>query len=310
MADDYNEIIRTLRGPYKGNPLTPLDNRTRGQVGPLAEQLTNRLRTASPEIEAGMSKYAQISRDVVDPLKQGQIGGLATKRGYSADTQAPLAKMNALFSAGRDPAARHSPLLDTARKLNKQDPTAFADAAKTYYSGKVSEAFDAGIGAGGRATNKDAGQKLYNSLFADSKQYAGMRDVVTASAEAAGRKPAEALRGLENFAKIVRATRSQPDAIGGMTRQQIMEMAEKHYGANAIRIFGFLPFERMARNMESATMSKTFRELDKLITTPEGVDILIKLSQTPVMDKRALALAATAGGMLQFTGKNGEIMPE
>ena len=310
MADDYNEIIRGLRGPYKGNPLTPLDNRTRGQVGPLAEQLTNRLREASPEIAEGMGKYAQISRDVVDPLKQGQIGGLATKRGYAADTQAPLAKMNALFSAGRDPASRHSPLLETARKLNKQDPTAFADAAKTYYSGKVAEAFDAGIGAGGRATNKDAGQKLYNSLFADSKQYAGMRDVVTASAEAAGRKPAEALRGLENFAKIVRATRSQPDSIGGMTKAELMEMAKKHYGANFIRIFGMLPFERMARNTETAAMSNTYRQLDKLITTPEGVDILIKLSQTPVMDKRALALAATAGGMLQFAGKSGEIMPE
>ena len=310
MADDYNEIIRSLRGPYKGNPQTPLDSRTRGQVGPVAEQLTSRLRKASPEIDAGMKKYAQISRDVVDPLKQGPIGGLATKRGYAADTQAPMAKMNSLLSAGRDPAARHSPLLETARKLNAQDPTAFADAAKTYYSGKVAEAFDAGIGTAGRATNKDAGERLYNSLFANSKQYAGMRDVVTASAEAAGRPPAEALRGLENFAKIVRATRSQPDVIGGMTKQQIMQMAEKHYGANAIRIFGFLPFERMARNIESATMSKTFKELDKLITTPEGVDILIKLSQTPVMDKRALALAATAGGMLQFAGKNGENMPE
>lgn len=218
--------------------------------------------------------------------------------------------MNTLFSAGRDPAAKHSPLLETARTLNKQDPTAFADAAKTYYSGKISEAFDAGIGVAGRATNKDAGQRVYNSLFADSKQYTGMRDVVTATAESAGRKPAEALRGLENFAKIVRATRSQPDNIGGMTREQIMDMAQKHYGANAIRVFGFLPFERMARNMESATMSKTFREMDKLITTPEGVDILIAMSKTPVMDKRTLALAATAGGMLQQVGKNGGINDE
>lgn len=310
MADDYNEIIRGLRGPYKGNPQIPLDNRTRGQVGPLAEQLTNRLRTASPEIAEGMSKYAQISRDVVDPLKQGQIGGLATKRRYAADTQAPLAKMNALFSAGRDPASRHSPLLETARKLNKQDPTVFADAAKTYYSGIISDAFDSGVGAGGRATNKEAGKNIYKALFEKPSQFTGMRDVVTATAEAAGRKPAEALRGLENFAKIVRATRSQPDSIGGMTKAELVEIAKKHYGANFIRIFGMLPFERMAKNTETAAMSNTYRQLDKLITTPEGVDILIKLSQTPVMGKRALALAATAGGMLQFTGKNGEIMPE
>jgi len=309
-AEDYNQLIRDMRGTFTANNPNPRDALTRGQLGELAGRLTDRLRSASPEISEGMAKYSQISRDVVDPLKQGQIGTLAGRTGYDAAKQTPVSRMNALFAAGRDPAAKHSPLLETARTLNKQDPTAFADAAKTYYSGKIAEAFDAGIGAGGKATNKDAGAKIYSSLFADSKQYAGMRDVVTATAEAAGRKPAEALRGLENFAKIVRATRSQPDNIGGMSRQQIIEMAEKHYGANAIRIFGFLPFERMARNMESATMTKTFRELDKLITTPEGVDILIKLSQTPVMDKRALALTATAGGMLQFVGKTDQNTPE
>jgi hypothetical protein len=309
-AEDYNQLIRELRGSFTANNPNPRDALTRGQLGELAGRLTDRLKSASPEIAEGMAKYSQISREVVDPLKQGQVGTLAGRSGYDAAKQTPVSRMTALFSAGRDPAAKHSPLLETARTLNKQDPSAFADAAKTYYSGKIAEAFDAGIGAGGKATNKDAGSKIYSSLFADSKQYAGMRDVVTATAEAAGRKPAEALRGLENFAKIVRATRSQPDNIGGMSRQQIIEMAEKHYGANAIRIFGFLPFERMARNMESATMTKTFRELDKLITTPEGVDILIKLSQTPVMDRRALALTATAGGMLQFVGKTDQNTPE
>lgn len=309
-AEDYNQLIRELRGGFTANNPNPRDALTRGQLGELAGRLTDRLKAASPEISEGMAKYSQISREVVDPLKQGQVGTLAGRAGYDTAKQAPVSRMNALFAAGRDPAAKHSPLLETARTLNKQDPTAFADAAKTYYSGKIAEAFDAGIGAGGKATNKDAGARIYSSLFADSKQYTGMRDVVTATAEAAGRKPAEALRGLENFAKIVRATRSQPDNIGGMSRQQIIEMAEKHYGANAIRIFGFLPFERMARNMESATMAKTFRELDKLITTPEGVDILIKLSQTPVMSKQALALTATAGGMLQFVGKTDQNTPE
>lgn len=309
-AKDVNTMIGQFVGDFKGTPLSPANPVVRGETKAIGQGLNKILRTGSKELAAADDAFGQISRDVVDPLKQGQVGGLAGRAGYDAGKQVPVSRMNALFSAGRDPAAKHSPLLETARTLNKQDPTAFADAAKTYYSGKISEAFDAGIGAGGRATNKDAGQRIYNSLFADSKQYTGMRDVVTATAEAAGRKPAEALRGLENFAKIVRATRSQPDSIGGMTQQQIMEMAQKHYGANAVRIFGFLPFERMARNMESATMSRTFREMDKLITTPEGVDILIELSKTPVMDRRTLALAATAGGMLQQVGKNGGINQE
>jgi hypothetical protein len=305
MADDYNEIIRGLRGPYKGNPQTPLDSRSRGQIGPLAAKLTERLREASPEIKTGMALHAQISRDVVDPLKQGPIGGLATKAGYRGDVQASVAKMNALFSAGRDPAARHSPLLAAARKLNKQDPEAFRDAAKTYYSRKISAAFDADIG-GAKPTNKDAAERIYRDLFSNQPQYTGMKDAVTAAAESAGVPPAEALRGLDNFAKIVKAARSQPDQLGGMTKQQIIEMAEKHHGANFVRIFGFLPFERMARNLESATMSKTLREMDKLITTPEGLKILAELSKQPVMSRQALALAATAGGVLSQMPKTAQ----
>lgn len=311
-AEQINEVLKAAAARTSPKTLAtpPQMAAAHGFLQKQIAMTRNNLAEGFEPYRAANTAYSDFTKTVINPVKQGQVGMLTGRTGYDAATQTPVSRMNALFAAGRDPAAKHSPLLETARTLNKQDPTAFADAAKTYYSGRIAEAFDAGIGAGGKATNKDAGSKIYSSLFADSKQYAGMRDVVTATAEAAGRKPAEALRGLENFAKIVRATRSQPDVIGGMSRQQIIEMAEKHYGANAIRIFGFLPFERMARNMESATMTRTFREMDKLITTPEGVDILIKLSQTPVMDKRALALAATAGGMLQFAGKTDQNTPE
>ena len=53
-------------------------------------------------------------------------------------------------------------------------------------------------------------------------------------------------------------------------------------------------------------MSKTLREMDKLITTPEGLKILAELSKQPVMSRQALALAATAGGVLSQTGKTGQ----
>lgn len=301
-AKDADTMISQFVGQYKGTPISPADPIVRGEVKILGQRLNKVLQDASPAIKSAEARFGQISRDVIDPLKQGQIGGLATKAGYRGDVQAPMAKMNALFSAGRDPATSHSPLLETARKLNKQDPQAFRDAAKTYYSGKISNAFEADIG-GALPTNKDAADRIYKELFQYQPQYTAMKDSVTAAAESAGVKPAEALRGLDNFAKIVKATRSQPDQIGGMTKQQIVEMAEKHHGANFIRIFGFLPFERMARNLESATMSKTLREMDKLITTPEGLKILAELSKQPVMSRQALALAATAGAVLSQTAK-------
>lgn len=304
-AKDADTMISEFLGPFRGTPLSPVNPTVRGETKAIGKGLNQLLQDASPELKAAEARFGQISRDVVDPLKQGPIGGLATKAGYRADTQASMTKMQTLFSAGRDPATRHSPLLETARKLNKQDPQAFRDAAKTYYSGKISAAFDADIG-GAKPTNKEAAERIYRDLFSNQPQYTGMKDAVTAAAESAGVPPAEALRGLDNFAKIVKAARSQPDQLGGMTKQQIIEMAEKHHGANFVRIFGFLPFERMARNLESATMSKTLREMDKLITTPEGLKILAELSKQPVMSRQALALVATAGAVLSQVPKTAQ----
>ena len=310
-AKDADTLLSEFVGAYKGTPISPANPVVRGETKTLGKRMNAVLQANSPEIKAAEQRFAQISRDVVDPLKQGQVGGLAGKAGYRADTQASVAKMQALFSAGRDPNTRNSPILQTARTLNKQDPDAFRDAAKTYYSGVISNAFDAGIGTAQRPMNKDAAERIYKGLFANQPQYLAMKDTVTAMAESANVPPAAALRGLDNFAKIVKATRLQPDQIGGMTRQQIIEMAEKHHGANFIRIFGFLPFERMARNMENATMSKTLRELDRLITTPEGLEILAELSKHPVMSRQAAALAATAGGALATLGeRTDQITPE
>lgn len=304
-AKDADTMISEFLGPFRGTPISPVNPTVRGETKAIGQELNKLLQKASPELEAAEVRFGQISRDVIDPLKQGQIGGLATKAGYRADTQASMTKMQTLFSAGRDPATHHSPLLETARRLNKQDPMAFRDAAKTYYSGKISAAFNADIG-GAKPTNKDAAERIYRELFLLQPQYTGMKDVVTAAAESAGVPTAEALRGLDNFAKIVKAASSQPDQLGGMTKQQIIEMAEKHHGANFVRIFGFLPFERMARNLESATMTNTLREMDKLITTPEGLKILAELSRQPVMSRQALALAATAGGVLSQVPKTAQ----
>lgn len=310
-AKDADTLISEFVGAYKGTPISPANPVVRGETKTLGKRMNAVLQANSPEIKAAEQRFAQISRDVVDPLKQGQVGGLAGKAGYRADTQASVAKMQALFSAGRDPNTRNSPILQTARTLNKQDPEAFRDAAKTYYSGVISNAFDSGVSTRSIPTDRKAAETIYKQLFEKGPQYLAMQDTITGIAEGAGQSPAAALRGLNSFAKIVKAAKNQPDVLGGMTPKQIAEMAERHYGASVLRIFGMMPIERLARSAENRTMSKTLRELDRLITTPEGLEILAELSKHPVMSRQAAALAATAGGALATLGeRTDQITPE
>ena len=310
-AKDADTLISEFVGAYKGTPISPANPVVRGETKTLGKRMNAVLQANSPEIKAAEQRFAQISRDVVDPLKQGQVGGLAGKAGYRADTQASVAKMQALFSAGRDPNTRNSPILQTARTLNKQDPDAFRDAAKTYYSGVISNAFDSGVSTRSIPTDRKAAETIYKQLFEKGPQYLAMQDTITGIAEGAGQSPAAALRGLDSFAKIVKAAKNQPDVLGGMTPKQIAEMAERHYGASVLRIFGMMPIERLARSAENRTMSKTLRDLDRPITTPDGLEILAELSKHPVMSRQAAALAATAGGVLATLGeRTDQITPE
>lgn len=300
-AADYDEIIRSLRGPFKGNPLTPNDPRTAGQLGEVAATLSDRLKSASPETAAAAARYAQLSQDVVDPLKQGPVGQLATPRGYKPDVQAAVSKMNGLFAAGVDPQAKVSSIKQAASELAKVDKTAFADAAKTYYSGKVAQVFEPTIG-GAMATNGQAADRLWQALFANEKQYQGMKDTVTSVAKTYGLSEQAAARGLENFAQITKALRSRPATAGGLARDEVFRMGGKNYGADALRIFGFLPFERAARRLEDRTMQNAFRDFDNLLTTPEGVDKLIQLSKVPAISDKALTILSTLGGTAPGVG--------
>lgn len=299
-AADYDEIIRSLKGAYKGNLTNIPDPKTSGQLQSIGIKLGERLRTASPMTGLAADEYARISQQVVNPLKQGPVGQLAG-RGYKPDVQASIAKMNQLFKQGVDPQAQVSPIKTVARELAKVDRDAFADAAKTYYSARVAEAFEPVL-AGASPTNAGAAQRLWDTMFSNSKQYQGMKDTVTSVAETYGLDPRQAAKGLENFAQIVKALKSRPaGGPGGLSREEVFRLSGKNYGADALRIFGFLPFEKAARRLEDRTVANAFRDFDNILTTPEGAAMLIKLSQVPVISDKAITILATVGGTAPAT---------
>lgn len=307
ITDPYklNEILKSESNKLKSPDLstTGIDAGTAKWVGLQIDQLRKKFGESFAPVRAANARFSQFTTDTLDPLRQGPVGQLATPKGYKPDVQASLAKMNGLFSAGVDPQARVSPIRTAATELAKVDKTAFADAAKTYYSGKVSEAFDPSLG-GAPATNADAAKRLWTSMFSNEKQYQGMKDTVASVAKTYGKSEAEAVKGLESFAQITKALKSRPNTVGGLQRDEVFSISGKNYGADAMRVFGFLPFEHAARAVEGHVMGNVFRDFDKMLTTPEGVDTLIKLSKQPVMSKTAINILATAGGTAAGSGSD------
>ena len=273
-ALDYDALIGDLTGPYKGTPLTPPDPRTLGQLKNVAGQLNAKLQQASPELRQAEDLYGQLSRDAVDPLKQGPVGTLATPKGYRPDTQASVAKMNALFAKGTNPQASTSAITTAGKELNKVDPQAFADAVKTYYSGKLTP-----------------------ELFSNPRQWQGLKDAVSVSAEGAGADPVAVVRGLENFATIVKGAANQPSSIKGISPADVADIGGKTTLGAGLRMVGMAPGKPAAAKLEKIVLGNSYSTFDKLLTSEDGIKTLEALGKVPAISEKARTLLSTWGAM-------------
>lgn len=290
-----NDILTSEANKLKSVDLNAsgVDAGTAKWIGMQIQGLREKLGASFEPIREANKRYQQITKDVIDPLKQGPVGQFATPRGYKPDVAATQTKLTALLNKGEDPAAGGSNIRLLAKELQKADPEALPDAVKTYISGKLGEAFPATIG-GSKITSGDAAGKVYSALFSNRNQWNGLRQAAAASAESLGQKPEDVVRGLENFAQITKALKNRVEP-GGVRSEEVFQIAGQNYGSDAMRIFGFLPFEKAARRMEDSVMAKTLTQFDKILTTPEGAARLAELGKVPPISGKALALWATMG---------------
>lgn len=250
--------------------------------------------TSKPFRDANAA-FRQHYEDVYNPLKQSVVGQIAGK-GYNSAIQAPADKLEAIFSRGSDAqvaeAARDIPKM--FNELRKADPDAAPAAAKAFLRGRLDKAFGSlpGETVPGAITSPDAAKALRDSLFASRAQEQGMRDIAVGMARTYGLNEDQMVRGLSHFMQITKGMASRPDKVGGLNWGDVAKAGGKSSLADVARVYGFMPFERVARKIEDRTLAKTFQEFDRILTTPEGADLLLKLAATPNMsDKAALALA-------------------
>ena len=296
MAADVDTAISDAVGPFKGTPLSPVDPKSAGQVKGLAGTVNKQLQSLSPEIREAERVFAQQTEEMVNPLKQSVVGRLATPRGYRPDMEASAAKLDSIFSKGSDSqvaeAARDIPKM--FNELRKIDKDAAPAAAKAFIRGRLDRSFGSTPGEviPGAVTSPNAAKVLRDSLFATRAQEQGMKDIAVGIARSYDLPEDDMVRGLSHFMQITKGLASRPDKVGGLNWGDVAKAGGKSSLADVARVYGFMPFERVARKIEDATLAKTFQEFDRVLTTPEGADLLLTLSRTTNMsDKAALAIS-------------------
>lgn len=299
-AEDLDALLRDFTGPFKQSPLNPVDPRLSGIASNVAGTLRETLGEVSPEIAAGNKKYAEITKELVNPLKQSITGQVATPKGYAPDVQASIAKLSGVFSKGTNPVAQgKSDILTLAKDLKTQDPEAFPNAAKTWLSDTVANATETSV-TGANPSQNIAGA-VKSKLFSTDAKRQGLRDIVAGVADNAGVDKTDAVRGLDNYMKIIDMAARLPSKVGGVTTQDMVRIAGASKAATALKFFGLLPFKPVANALEEHFVGKSLNQMSKLLTTPEGLETLAKLGKTDYLSPEAANALTTFTGVVNTT---------
>jgi len=292
QATDIKAAIDSFRGGIK-NTLNPLDPKEQGQMKFLVDRLYQQLGTKSIPVAAANTIYSQVSQNVVDPLKKSVVGRLAGTAGAQADKEAVVSRLNSVFDNGTLPGAKSSDILTLEKSLrNSGQAEVFQDAAKTWLANKLATATKQ---QGGRLSEHTAGN-LEAAFVKDPKAQQGLRDTLVALARSQGLPDASFLNGVQNMMKYVSAAARRPGPVAGTSPQQLEE-------ASRSRIFGGIgnfsmmqPVRQPFKAIDDALNHDAYSFMDKLLNTPEGVDVLIKMGKEPTVSKTTAQSLATVVG--------------
>lgn len=298
-AADVNTWIREMVGPFKGTPLTPVDPMAAGQMKHLGKSVNEAFKEFSPEVKEASETFAELSKKLVNPVKQSVVGQIATPRGYLPDVQATMGKFEALMQRGTDANAKVSDIRTLGEQLAKVDKNAFSDALKSYVGQRIKQAMAPSTGAGVAAVganNTDMAVRIARNLWGSELQAQGLKDAVAVSAKAQGQDPAAAVRGVENLMQLVRAMESRPGlGVGGLRPEDIAQTGGRNAISTGLRSFGIAPLATPANRMFEVVLGATLRQFDDILTSPEGARLLVKLGREPIISRRIPILLGQFG---------------
>ena len=296
-ALDVDTWIGELRGPWQGQPLKVAYPKEQGQIKGLAGELNAAFQQMSPKVQAAAGEYSRLSRELVDPLKQGPIGNLSQPHGYDPATQAMVSRFDGIMNKGSNPEAATSNVATAAKELAKVDPEAFQNAFKSWLSSKIQN-LTTSSGNGAPLSEIDPKQ-LKDAFWSSGKglQWQGIKDATAEMARIRGEKPEDMVRGLENLRQMTIAMADRPSAIGGLAAPDLKELGGKSLAASIVRTGTVIGrFGRAGEGLERMTFGKTLSKFDEILTSPEGAKMLVELSKVPVMSRKAQIILGTFGG--------------
>lgn len=299
LKDSINQQLSTF-GARKLN--TPSDRAGDQAAAQEIRNLFNEMvETYVPELKAANDAYSAVMQ-TYNSQRKSITGSIAGRQGALSDVNAPQGRLMAMFDAGTVPGAP-SEILTFERDLRRAgQQDVYLNAAKTWIADRASKAVarptassrapeDAAVNllkvfGDPRSLDTPAGQKAAQG-FNDT--LAGMARSLDLDAD----ETASYVKGFRNFMEIVTDLSNRPASVAGPSRAQIESRAQEGLTRNIGQVSIITPLRQPALAWARWLEQDALSAMDKLMTSPEGVQTLVELGRTQPFSQKALTTFGT-----------------
>jgi hypothetical protein len=288
-----NQILKEAANDLKpqGLQASGIDIGTAKYLGGVIDDMRASYGAAFKPIRDANSSYKGFTENTLNPVREGPIGTLAGVSGSIEGKAAAKGKLEAIFNKGsNEDASGVSDILTVARQLKASgEGSTFLDGAKTWLSNKVQDS----IKTVGERGNDDVAAVLHKAFFETGKQKQGFRDTMAGVADIHGVPPKSLVDGAEQFFNYLGQLSRRPSSVGGIGGQDFRRLAEDSLFGKLGQVSVVTPLRQPVLKYVDWLRSNSYKAMDDLVNTPEGIDMLQKLAKSSTIGPAQATAMAT-----------------
>jgi len=286
LDDQYAGQMTATTGLKKG---------AAGVTGQAVNELSNYLKTNSPEYAKGAKMYQIAQEQQIQPLKQGLTGAIAETTGIPEQM---IGQQSGILAPKNPKATFPEDIKRTVELLRRKDPTVAADWTRAELQGTFDKVARDKVTGG----NQFGGANFAANITGNKAQ----KDNLQALVEASSGK--DSWKGFENMLETMQAQGQRVPAGSATTFNNLLTQEMESGGKGAfMKYVTSLP--TMAREgIQAWELGKNTQMLAKMLTDPKTVEKLNELAKTkPDSRKSRNIVNSVVGG---YVGQKPELTPE
>lgn len=261
LPSQLESIYKANRDKLDTNIMSSAEDKTRAAVlGGHVKNLDSLIQEVSPAIREGRAKYAQISKEVVDPLKVSQVGKLTRSDDFRQQASTLLPE---------NPLDVTPAVIDrTIKTISAQDPDITRKLLAQYLRGTFNES-----NGGGVSSNAMGGYQFAKKVADNPGQQANLVQAI----ESSGAKSAPLLDALEVF----RAQGQRP-GVNSATQSNLDEasaLGGKKFADALLHPVKVAP-GYISGKVDSYRNGAAAKELAKVLSDPNSVQRIQELARS------------------------------